>query len=173
MLGLGRQRAGVIESQRVGELGLDGRAAAGPRAAVLQQLAVLVVRVAYGPVSKEASLIISAGSLYQQSGDGAVDIGLTDNRNSLFVQQRVCRTWHDADFTLQCVPTLDRDGIAGIFCSQVLHCNFQSCYIFQFFRFDLYTHIGVAVSNDFFHLAALCFYFFISAVSSGSGIGES
>ena len=29
-----------------------------PRSAVLQQLAVLVVRVAYGPVSKEASLII-------------------------------------------------------------------------------------------------------------------
>ena len=89
-----------------------------------------------------------------------MDIGLTDNRNSLFVQQRVCRTRHDANLTLQCVPALDRDGIAGIFCSQVLHCNLQSCYIFQFFRFDLYTHIGVAVSNDFFHLAALCFYFF-------------
>lgn len=99
-------------------------------------------------------------SLYQQSGDGAMDIGLTDDRNSLFVQQRVCRTRHDADLTLQCVPALDRDGIAGIFCSQILHRNLQSCYIFQLFRFDLYTHIGITVCNDFFYLAALCFYFF-------------
>ena len=127
---------------------------------MLKQLAVLVVRVAHRPVCKEASLIIQAGSLYHQRCDGAVDIRLTDNRNSLFVQQGVCRTRHDADLTLQCVPALDRDGIAGIFCSQILHRNLQSRYIFQLFRFDLYTHIGVAVSNDFFHLAALCFYFF-------------
>ena len=127
---------------------------------MLKQLAVLVVRVAHRPVGKEASLIVSAGSLYHQSGDGAMDIGLTDNRNSLFVQQGVCRTRHDADLTLQRVPALDRDGIAGIFCSQIFHRNLQSCYIFQFFRFDLYTHIGIAVCNDFFYLAALCFYFF-------------
>lgn len=115
----------------------------------------------------------SAGSLYHQSGDGSVDIGLTDNRNSLFVQQGVCRTRHDANLTLQRVPALDRDGIAGIFCSQVLHCNLQSCYIFQFFRFDLYAHIGIAVRNDVCYLGSFCFYFFISSVSSGNGIGES
>ena len=127
---------------------------------MLQQLAVLVVRVAYRPVGKEASLIVSAGSLYHQSGDGAMDIGLTDNRNSLFVQQGVCRTRHDADLTLQRVPALDRDGIAGIFCSQIFHRNLQSCYIFQFFRFNLYAHIGIAVRNDVCYLGSFCFYFF-------------
>ena len=88
-----------------------------------------------------------------------MDIGLTDNRNSLFVQQGVCRTRHNADLALQCVPALDRNGIAGIFDSQVLHRNLQSCYIFQLFRFYFYTHIGIAVSNDFLYLGALCFYF--------------
>ena len=89
-----------------------------------------------------------------------MDIGLTDNRNSLFVQKGVCCARHNADLTLQGVPALDRDGIAGVFCSQIFHRNLQSCYIFQLFQFDLYTHIGVAVCNDFFYLAALCFYFF-------------
>ena len=56
VLGLGRQRAGVIESQRVGELGLDGRAAAGPRAAMLQQLAVLVIGMAHGPVGEHTAV---------------------------------------------------------------------------------------------------------------------
>ena len=89
-----------------------------------------------------------------------MDIGLTDDRNSLFVQQRVCRTRHDANLTLQCVPALDRDSIAGIFCSQILHRNLQSCYIFQFFRFNLYAHIGIAVRNDVCYLGSFCFYFF-------------
>ena len=127
---------------------------------MLQQLAVLVVWVTYGPVSEEASLIVHTCCLNHQRGDCTVDIGLADNRDSLFVQQGVCCTRHDADLTLQRIPALDRDGIAGIFGSQILHRNLQSCYIFQFFRFDLYTHISIAVCNDFFYLAALCFYFF-------------
>ena len=127
---------------------------------MLQQLAVLVVRVTYGPVSEEASLIVHTCCLNHQRGDCTVDIGLADNRDSLFVQQGVCCTRHDADLTLQRIPALDGDGIAGIFGSQVLHRNLQSCYIFQLLRFDLYAHISIAVCNDFFYLAALCFYFF-------------
>ena len=115
----------------------------------------------------------SAGSLYHQRRDGSMDIRLTDNRDSLFVQKGVCCARHNADLTLQGIPALDGNRIAGIFCSQILHGNFQGRNIFQLFRFDLYAHIGIAVRNDVCYLGSFCFCFFISSVSSGSGIGES
>ena len=127
---------------------------------MLQQLAVLVVRVAYRPVCKEASLIVQAGSLYHQRRDGSMDIRLTDNRDSLFVQKGVCCARHNADLTLQGIPALDGNRIAGIFCSQILHGNFQGRNIFQLFRFDLYAHIGIAVRNDVCYLGSFCFCFF-------------
>ena len=121
-----------------------------PRSAVLQQLAVLVVRVAYGPVSKELLLsFLPAASTNRAVMAPWISVSQTTGIPSSFSRE-FCRTRHDADLTLQCVPALDRDGIAGIFCSQILHRNLQSCYIFQLFRFDLYTHIGITVCNDFF-----------------------
>lgn len=123
--------------------------------------------------SAKKLLIVQAGSLYHQRRDGSMDIRLTDNRDSLFVQKGVCCARHNADLTLQGIPALDGNRIAGIFCSQILHGNFQGRNIFQLFRFDLYAHIGIAVRNDVCYLGSFCFCFFISSVSSGSGIGES
>ena len=121
MLGLGRQRAGVIEGQRVGELGLDGRAAAGPGAAVLQQLAVLVIGMTHGPVGEHAAVTAQVGGLDHQRGDGAVNIGLAYDRDAHLVEDGVGGAGHNAQLVLQGVPALDGTGVATVLLDQALH----------------------------------------------------
>ena len=121
VLGLGRQRTGVIECQRVGELGLDGRAAAGPGAAVLQQLAVLVIGMAHGPVGEHAAMTAKIGCLDHERGDGAVDVGFADDRDTHLVEDGVGGAGHNAQLVLQSVPALDGSGVAAVFLDQALH----------------------------------------------------
>ena len=127
MLGLGRQRAGVVESQRVGELGLDGRAAAGPGAAVLQQLAVLVIGMAHGPVGEHAAVTAQVGGLDHQRSDGAVDIGLTYDGNAHLVEDGIGGAGHNAQLVLQGVPALDGAGVAAVLLDQALHSDGEPC----------------------------------------------
>ena len=121
MLGLGRQRAGVFESQRVGELGLDRCAAAGPGATVLQQLAVLVVGMANGPVGEHAAVTAQVGGLDHERGDGAVDVGLADDGDTHLVEDGVGGAGHNAQLVLQGVPALDGAGVAAVLRDQALH----------------------------------------------------
>ena len=121
VLGLGRQRAGVIEGQRVGELGLDGRAAAGPGTAVLQQLAVLVVGMANGPVGEHAAVTAQVGGLDHQRGDGTVDVGLAHDGDTHLVEDGVGGAGHNAQLVLQGVPALDGAGVAAVLLNQALH----------------------------------------------------
>ena len=127
VLGLGRQRAGVIEGQRVGELGLDGRTAAGPGAAVLQQLAVLVIGMAHGPVGEHAAVAAQVGGLDHQRGDGAMDIGLAHDGDTHLVEDSVGGAGHNAQLVLQGVPALDGTGVAAVLLDQALHGDGQSC----------------------------------------------
>ena len=126
MLGLGRQRAGVIEGQRVGELGLDRRAAAGPGAAVLQQLAVLVVGMANGPVGEHAAVTAKIGGLDHERGDGAVDVGLADDGDTHLVEDGVSGAGHNAQLVLQGVPALDGAGVAAVLLNEALHSDSQA-----------------------------------------------
>ena len=126
VLGLGRQRAGVIECQRVGELGLDGRAAAGPGAAVLQQLAVLVVGVTHRPVGKHTAVTAKIGGLDHERGDGAVDVGLADDGDAHLVEDGVGGAGHNAQLVLQGVPALDGAGVAAVLLDQALHGDGES-----------------------------------------------
>ena len=126
VLGLGRQRAGVIEGQRIGELGLDGRAATGPGAAVLQQLAVLVVGMADGPVGEHAAVTAKIGGLDHERGDGAVDVGLADDGDTHLVEDGVGGAGHNAQLVLQGVPALDGAGVAAVLLDQALHGDGES-----------------------------------------------
>ena len=107
MLGLGGDRAGVVERERIRDARLARRDRDRPRAAVLQELAVLDVRVADRPIRKEGARFAHRRGLGQKRRDRAVDIRLADDRDALFIQKRVRRAGHDAELALQGVPALD------------------------------------------------------------------
>ena len=98
-----------------------------------------------------------------------MDIRLTYNRNSFFIQQGICGTGHDSKLTLQLVPALDCPCLTSVFCDQIFHGNLQSSYIFQFFILDLNNHIAAAVVNYFCNLCSLFFYFFHFICKLGHG----
>ena len=52
-----------------------------------------------------------------------MNIGLTDNRDAFLIEKRIGCTGHNAQFTLQLVPTLDSSCLTAVFGNQVLHGN--------------------------------------------------
>ena len=134
-----------------------------PWPAVLQQFSVFNVRMTDRPVCEKSSLFIHSRSFCQKCGHCSVNIGFTDYRNALFIENRICCTWHNSDFCLKRIPTLDRSCLTSIFLYQTLHCQSQSCYHFYFLFFDLDNHGILDVSDHllhFFFVFTNCFYFF-------------
>ena len=88
---------------------------------MLQQLAVLVIGMAHGPVGEHAAVTAQVGGLDHQRGDGAVDIGLAYDRNAHLVEDGVGGAGHNAQLVLQSVPALNGTGVAAILLDQALH----------------------------------------------------
>ena len=88
---------------------------------MLQQLAVLVIGMAHGPVGEHAAVTAQVGGFDHQRGDGAVDIGLAYDRNAHLVEDGVGGAGHNAQLVLQSVPALNGTGVAAILLDQALH----------------------------------------------------
>ncbi len=88
---------------------------------MLQQLAVLVIGMAHGPVGEHTAVTAQVGGLDHQRGDGAVDIGLAYDRNAHLVEDGVGGAGHNAQLVLQSVPALNGTGVAAILLDQALH----------------------------------------------------
>ena len=149
----------MAECQRISKLRCFSCNRNRPWSAMLKKLAVLNIRMTDSPVCKEASGIIKCCCLNKKSCNCSMNVSLTYNRNSLFVQKSVCCTWHNSNLTLQLVPALDCSCLAAIFLNQVLHGNLQGCYILKFIIFNTDFHVLSAVLNNLCNLCSFCFCF--------------
>ena len=80
-------RTRMAECQRIGDLWCFSCHGDRPWSAVLQKLTIFDIRMADGPVCKEASGISHSCCLYHQCGDRTVNVSFADNRDSFFVQK--------------------------------------------------------------------------------------
>ena len=145
----------MVKGQRVGKLWLFLGNGYRPWAAVLQQFPVLNIRMADSPVSEEASLLSHSSRLYQQRGNGSVNIRLAYDRDSLFIEDRVGRARHDAKFCLKRIPALDRSCLAAILVDQLFHGDRKGSHILHFVVLDLYFHVFTDVRDHFRNLGSL------------------
>ena len=96
---------------------------------------------------------------FEKSGNCTVNICLTYNRNSLFIEKCVCCTRHNSDLALQLVPALDSSCLTAVFLNKISHSNLQSCYILKLVVFYTDFHILAAVFYNLCNLCSFCFCF--------------
>ena len=149
----------MAECQRISKLRCFSCNRNRPWSAMLKKLAVLNIRMTDSPVCKEASGIVKCCCLNKKSCNCSVNVSLTYNRNSLFVQKSICCTWHNSDFTLQLVPALDCSCLAAIFLNEISHRNLKSSYVLKLIVFYADFHVCTAILNNLCNLSSLCFRF--------------
>ena len=94
---------------------------------MLQQLTVLVIGMAHGPVGEHAAVTAQVGGLDHQRGNGAVDIGLAHDGDTHLIEDGVGGAGHNAQLVLQGVPALDGAGVAAVLIDQALHGDSKPC----------------------------------------------
>ena len=126
---------------------------------MLQQLAVIIIRMTHGPVSEHNAALVHRSSLSDQLRNSAMDIGLADDRNAFLVEKRISGARHDADLILQSVPALDSDGVTAIFLCQALHGNLQGSHVLKEVLLDVADHVLMAVVDNICDFRLLFFPF--------------
>ncbi len=155
--------ARMEKCQRITDGRLAGSTAERPRSAMLQQFAVVVERMADGPVCEESPALVHTGCFHHQRRDRTVDIRLAYYREALFIQQGVSRTRHNADLTLQRIPALDRSRRTSVPIRQIPDRHLQGGHIQQLLLFNgniemLFTvsHYLSRLRTLFLHLLHFC-----------------
>ena len=141
----------MIEGEGISQLwpaGCDGKR---PWPAVLQQLSVLDIRMAYRPVREERAAVVKKCRLRHECSDRTMDVSLADNGDAFIIQKRVCSAWHDPDLSLEGIPALYRNRLASIFPCKVPHRYLQhrDCLGLRIGNHDI--HLLPDVTKDAFH----------------------
>ena len=114
---------------------------------MLQEFPVFDIRMTNGPIGEEGSRSVESGGFYQEGCNGTVNIRFTDHGNADFIEHGIGCTGHDAEFTLEGVPTLDGTGITAVFFHQPFHGYVQTGHIFDFVIFNADIHVGADVGD--------------------------